>query len=305
MPNQPSESREPKISVVIPTFNRRAFLREAIASVLAQSYPVHEIIVVDDGGSDGSEAVADMSPLVRYLWQPNAGPSAARNAGIEAATGDAMALLDSDDLWHPQRAASSVGVMQSHPESDVVFGEEVFFGNRVSEYTFADSRCLENPALEIIEGLNIPTSSVLIRRSALGRHRFNPSIRLCEDMDLWLTLAEAGASFSFSRDIQIMRRMHSGNLVSARLELKEAACEVLMAHFPNHHCDTERAAIERRVSSHRYDIGSAQIFRGVWADARANLFAVQVEYLTLAMRVKFFLKLCLCAVIVIVAIAST
>lgn len=285
-----------KISVIIPTFNRLAFLREAIASVLAQSHPVHEIIVVDDGGSDGSEVVTDMSPLVRYLWQPNAGPSAARNAGIEAATGDAIALLDSDDLWHPQRAAYSVGVMQSIPESDVVFGEEVFFGDRASEYARAESRRLANPALEIIEGLNIPTSSVLIRRSALGRHRFNPAIRLCEDMDLWLTLAESGASFSFSRDVRILRRMHTGNLVAARLKLKGAACEVLMAHFPNYHCDTERAAIERRVSSHRYDIGSAQIFGRAWREARANLFAVQVEYLSFALRVKFFLKLCLCAV---------
>jgi glycosyltransferase involved in cell wall biosynthesis len=90
------------ISVVIPSYNAGTLLRETLDSVLSQSYPAHEIIVVDDGSTDDTAAlVRDYGHAVRYIWQENQGQAVARNTGIAAATGDWIALLDSDDVFLP------------------------------------------------------------------------------------------------------------------------------------------------------------------------------------------------------------
>src|ERR1700722_11062092 len=94
------------VSCVIPVFNGERFLAEAIESVLAQSYETSEIIVVDDGSTDGTKTVAArFDQRVAYVEQSNAGPASARNHGIQRASGDFIAFLDSDDLWHPEKTA--------------------------------------------------------------------------------------------------------------------------------------------------------------------------------------------------------
>ena len=98
-----------RVSVVIPTYNRAGFVREAIASVLEQDYPDVELIVVDDGSCDDSAAVVgSFGPAVQYLWQENRGVSAARNRGVAASTGGLIAFLDSDDLWLPRKVSEQV-----------------------------------------------------------------------------------------------------------------------------------------------------------------------------------------------------
>src|SRR3954468_10533282 len=104
----------PRFSVVIPTYNRAAYLAEAVRSVRDQTYPAHEIIVVDDGSTDNTaqvvEILANDGIPLRYLRQANQGVAAARNRGIQAAAGDWIALLDSDDTWLPRKleAASTL-----------------------------------------------------------------------------------------------------------------------------------------------------------------------------------------------------
>src|SRR3954453_22774254 len=92
-----------KVSVIVPVYNGAAYLPEAIGSALAQTVRPLEIVVVDDGSTDDSGRIAQQYELVRYVWQANAGISAARNRGIEAAQGDVLALLDADDVWLPDK----------------------------------------------------------------------------------------------------------------------------------------------------------------------------------------------------------
>src|SRR5712692_4526575 len=92
------------ISCIVPVFNGERYLGETLDSILAQTYRPLEIIVVDDGSTDGTPAVANgYSEFIRYLWQANAGEAAARDQGLKVAQGELMAFLDADDLWHPKK----------------------------------------------------------------------------------------------------------------------------------------------------------------------------------------------------------
>src|SRR5947209_13220762 len=97
------------VSVIIPTYNHGRFIADAIESVLAQTYPVSEIIVVDDGSTDETQEVVEkFGEKVRYIEQANAGVSAARNTGIENSDGDLVAFLDADDTWLPEKIEKQV-----------------------------------------------------------------------------------------------------------------------------------------------------------------------------------------------------
>ena len=180
-----------RVSVVIPTYNRAGFVREAIASVLEQDYPDVELIVVDDGSRDGTAAVVgSFGPAAQYLWQENRGVSAARNRGVAASTGEFIAFLDSDDLWLPHKVSEQVAYFEAHPELQACHTDEVWIrrGVRVNErrihrkqdgWQFLASlpRCLISP------------SAVMMRRALWDRlGGFDEGLPACEDYDLWLRL---------------------------------------------------------------------------------------------------------------------
>ena len=121
----------PRVSVVIPTYNRAALLREAVDSVLAQSYTDLEIIVVDDGSTDGTRSAIDgYADNLRYVHQPNRGVNAARNLGLQHAQGQYIALLDSDDLWEPYKLQLQVALLDRFGEIGFAFSNFFILKNR-------------------------------------------------------------------------------------------------------------------------------------------------------------------------------
>ena len=115
----------PKVSVIIPTYNRAAYVKEAIDSVLGQSYEDYEIIVVDDGSSDDTNAVVKGfgDSRIRYIYQKNKGISGARNTGIRNARAQFVALLDSDDIWFPQILELEVPILDQNPDLCLVYSK--------------------------------------------------------------------------------------------------------------------------------------------------------------------------------------
>ena len=182
---------ETGVSVVIPTFNRRELLLRALASVYAQTLPAAQIIVVDDGSTDGSGlAVKQAYPQVDYLWQPNRGVSSARNVGIGYADHPWIALLDSDDEWLPAKLASQFRRLGETQEIKICHCEEIWIrhGRRVNSgkrhvkpegEIFAD--CLPLCAMS--------PSSILIHRTVWAEvGLFDEQLPACEDYDLWLRI---------------------------------------------------------------------------------------------------------------------
>lgn len=123
------------VSVIIPVYNVRPFLAEAVESVRAQNYSLWELLLIDDGSTDGSDATArryaETDPArIRYLEHPqhkNLGVCSTRNLGVRHSRGEFLALLDSDDLWLPGKLGEQVGLMREHPEAAMVFGNSIYF----------------------------------------------------------------------------------------------------------------------------------------------------------------------------------
>ncbi|MFQ5605966.1 MAG: glycosyltransferase [bacterium] len=176
-------------SVIIPTCNRLSFLKEAVDSVLNQTCQNFELIIVDDGSTDGTQKYAEtIRDRVTYLHKENSGPSSARNLGIRQARGQLIAFLDSDDLWRKNKLKVQLDFMTSHPEAMVCFTDEIWIrrGVRVnprkihqksSGWIFEQCvpRCIVSP------------SSVLMKKEFFDRvGMFDESLPACEDYDFWL-----------------------------------------------------------------------------------------------------------------------
>jgi len=179
----------PSISVVIPTHDRAGLLPRALESVLAQTLLPLEIIVVDDGSRDPTRQLMEQRfPRVRYLYQANRGVSSARNRGIEAARGDWIALLDSDDEWLPNKLKLQMRALQAQPGIRLCHTEEIWIrnGRRVNAMDkhakgggHIFRRCLPRCV--------ISPSAALIHRSLLRETGlFDETLPACEDYDLWL-----------------------------------------------------------------------------------------------------------------------
>ncbi|MFZ5766339.1 MAG: glycosyltransferase family 2 protein [Thermodesulfobacteriota bacterium] len=187
-----STNAAPRISVIIPTYNRADFLSQAIDSVLGQSLPAAELIVVDDGSSDDTAfLLAGYGDRLRVIRQENRGPAAARNSGIRAVSAPFLAFLDSDDRFAPDKLAIQHAAMLARPELLISHTDEIWYRrgvllnqkkkhNRPGGFIFA--QCL---ALCVV-GM----STVMVRREffeVVGL--FDEELPCCEDYDLWLRAA--------------------------------------------------------------------------------------------------------------------
>lgn len=182
----------PLISVIIPTYNRQGFLLQAVESVFKQTVADYELIVIDDGSTDGTgEGLKPYENRLQYIYRENRGVSAARNTGLQAARGDWIAFLDSDDYWLPAKLETQVRFFAENPRALICQTEEIWIrhGRRVNPHKkhrkfsgdiFSPSliRCIVSP------------SAVMIRREFLNQiGPFDESLPACEDYDLWLRIS--------------------------------------------------------------------------------------------------------------------
>ena len=121
----------PRVSVIIPTYNRRDFVREAIASVCAQTYRDFELIIVDDGSTDGTVRIVEefrqeRTDSIQYIFQTNQGVSAARNHGVVRSSGELLTFLDSDDVWQPEKLAAQIAFFNARPMAQICQTQEVW-----------------------------------------------------------------------------------------------------------------------------------------------------------------------------------
>jgi glycosyltransferase involved in cell wall biosynthesis len=163
---------KPTVSVVIPCYNGAKFLRETLDSVLAQTYPVLEVLVIDDGSTDDSAAIAEsFGPPIRVIRQPNQGESVARNRGIDEAKGEWIAFLDADDLWDAQKIHKQMDFSLLHPEVMCIHTAWKRFGLNESIPTALPTQAISSLSLEEILSTDTPPliSSMAVHNSITAR----------------------------------------------------------------------------------------------------------------------------------------
>lgn len=194
-----------KVSVIIPTYNRAGTIVRTVESVLAQTVPPSEVIVVDDGSTDDTAATLDrFLGRIRILRQANQGASAARNTGIRAAEGDLIAFLDSDDAWLPTKNERQLDLFRRHADQGItccVCNARMEYQDGTVRHSFAvaglhpmtDSGLWCNPAAVLVSRFLLFNQVAVVRRDALERAGlFDESLRIMEDYDLQLRLALTG-----------------------------------------------------------------------------------------------------------------
>lgn len=201
--------KKPLITCIVPAFNGQRYLREAIDSILAQTYRSLELVVVDDGSTDGTRKVAETyGEKVRYLYQTNEGPAAARNRGVLSARGSFVAFLDQDDLWHPKKLERQLACFEGKRELDLCVAHVRNFQDGLSTLEEQTEGPQQSPSLPGY------VTGTLLARLELFRivGEFNPKLSFGDAQDWFLHAAEQGATMMLLPQVLLFRRLHQANL---------------------------------------------------------------------------------------------
>jgi glycosyltransferase involved in cell wall biosynthesis len=262
-------------SVVVPLYNKRAFIEDAVRSVLSQHDPSFEIVVIDDGSVDGSAEVVERihDPHIRLVRQQNSGVSVARNTGIGAATGKFICFLDADDWYLPGYLSTLRRLITTFPHA-IAYGtafHEVQ-GSAPTDLAFAEPQCpddfkiLEDFYSSWIFGEQFFTSSICVHKEALLRldQVFAVDESLGEDQDVWFRIAESGAIAYTPSRLVAYRRNVADSLTAGRPELdllpafRRLESRLGESNFPKH----LRSSARRLLARHCVTIARNNFFLG-------------------------------------------
>lgn len=199
----------PLVSCVVPVNNGEKYLAESLESILAQDYRPFEVIVVDDGSTDGTpEVIRGFGARVRAVTQAKAGPATARNTGLALCRGDLIAFNDSDDLWQPGKLAMQVALLEANPELDFCVSHVQNFW--VEEMKEEAERFRGHPRSQPVAGW--VTQTLVARRTAFDRVGvLNQSLDHGDSADWFLRARQAGLRSELLPDVLVRRRLHADN----------------------------------------------------------------------------------------------
>ena len=205
----------PLVSAIIPVYNGKKFLSDAVDSILKQNYNPIEIIIVDDGSTDGTAEIKNgFSNQVQYIYQDNKGPASARNKGITAARGEFVAFLDSDDLWPDNKLNTQTNYLIQNPQLEVILGHTKVF---TSELTGKENSLI-----------SVQLGSILFRKSvfeAVGN--FDEKLKFSEDHDWFLRAREKKTKMLVINEITLYHRRHTNNMTKNDRQTKYQLTTIL------------------------------------------------------------------------------
>jgi glycosyltransferase involved in cell wall biosynthesis len=284
-----------RVSVIMPAYNVEPFIAESIESVLAQTYRDYELVVVDDGSTDGTRAVlqryvAAHPDRIRVLLQENRGPSRARNAALRVAVGTVYGFLDSDDVWAPSYLAEQMRILDTEPDVDIVTGNAFVrggAGNGGTVRPFPDPRPAPDLMQILLDDEAVFIMTVLRRDVLESIGGFDEDLYTNEDYDLWIRAARAGYRFRrnprplgwYRRRVGSLSanevRMLTGIVRVYRKALAESEAGSVVAAVIERQIakfDAERLAAEARLAIDNGDLAAAAEFvdalqarRGGWS----------------------------------------
>ena len=283
----------PLVSIIIPAYNQAQYLRLSIESALAQTYPYREIIVVDDGSTDETAAIAkNYGDKIRYIYQENRGLAGARNTGIRTAKGELIGLLDSDDIWLPEYLQSIVSLANEHPQAVVFYSAAQCMdtaGRKLPQIVGRAGKMQDNLLGTLLKSNFLIPSTITIRRQTLvDLNCFDPNLRSCEDWDLWLRiLSKTGQSeaadkkFIGTEDVLVYYRVHEQSLSANVAGMHAAKQAVIEKRFGDDDGAYDRWRPEKRAAYsglYRYFLITSIQRGGNWQAGVENLYkSLQID----------------------------
>lgn len=269
----------PQVSVVVPSYNAARFLPLAIESILAQSAPPHEVIVVDDGSTDDTSAVLATldAASVRVIHQPNRGPAAARNTGIAAAAGELIALLDADDIALPQRLATQTAALAKDPDLALVSSGYEWIDEAGQRLPWPYHSWRHYPDLNQLRtwlfDCPIVPSATMLRRSAwssaggFSEHLIGP-----EDWEFWMRLALSGQHMAWNPEVLCHYRRVRASVSSSAYRMAEHSIMALEGIVARHDFPADLVPVAAQALALRHADAAKRLFwAGAWQDGQAAL----------------------------------
>jgi glycosyltransferase involved in cell wall biosynthesis len=297
----------PLVSVIVPTYNCATFITDALDSVLSQDYSPLEVIVVDDGSTDGTrDVLARYGDRIRVFQQQNGGPAAARNLAVSKSSGEYLAFLDGDDLWLPGKLKFQMDYIASHPEMRVVYGEWLVWhpdaDGRFSPLALPPPR--EDFALDemdsgwayarlISHDCILHIIATVIHRSVFDRvNGFDESFRTGSDYDFWVRMSRHFPIAKLRRVVAVYRQNAASVTFTVRREnnayrlVKRAVDSCGLGDDAGNLAD--HRAVQRRLSELAFTHGYRHFWRGdprvalasFWQASRHNPWRIKAHAYT-------------------------
>jgi glycosyltransferase involved in cell wall biosynthesis len=268
-----------RISVVTPCYNAQRFVGQAIQSVLDQSYQDFEIIVVDDGSTDGSLQVVEKfrDGRIRLLSQANGGPAKARNTGVRAAGGEFLAFLDADDLALPHRFASQLAVLEADPELSVVGSGYVWIDETGAALPWPHHSWQHEPDLNdlaswLVDCPFVPSATMLRRQAWEDVDGFDEDLVGPEDWNFWMRLVVTSHRMTWQREVVCLYRRSASSLSENAERMSANSPEALRRVMARPDFPASLLPLAQKGLAIRHLDGAKRLYRsGMWKEGKANL----------------------------------
>ena len=250
LPNSSCVVDSPKVSVIVPTYNRADRLERALNSIVSQTYQDFELIVVDDGSTDKTYQLMKSFPKAQYLYiKKNSGVSKARNVGLAFAKGELICFLDSDDLWKEKKIQIQSLWLENNKDSQICYTDEIWVRNGVRVNPMNRHRKYSGDIFRHCLGLCIVSpSSVMIRAKLFDEiGNFDESLPACEDYDLWLRIASKYAFHFIEEPLIIKYGGHSDQLSRKYWGMDRFRVVALKKLLDQNSLDKEKLKLTRSV----------------------------------------------------------
>jgi len=250
LPNSSCVVDSPKVSVIVPTYNRADRLERALNSIVSQTYQDFELIVVDDGSTDKTYQLMKSFPKAQYFYiKKNSGVSKARNVGLAFAKGELICFLDSDDLWKEKKIQIQSLWLENNKDSQICYTDEIWVRNGVRVNPMNRHRKYSGDIFRHCLGLCIVSpSSVMIRAKLFDEiGNFDESLPACEDYDLWLRIASKYAFHFIEEPLIIKYGGHSDQLSRKYWGMDRFRVVALKKLLDQNSLDKEKLKLTRSV----------------------------------------------------------
>ena len=270
----------PRVSIIIPTYNRGKYITYALESVLSQTFHDHEIIVIDDGSTDNTqEILKKFEGKIISICQKNQGISNTRNRGIKEAKGKYIAFLDSDDYWTPAKLEEQVKILDHSPKVGIVYARMPIVNDQGEKIGMKPAGVSGKNFKELLEVWgDIPTSTVMTRKECFEKvGLFDPPLEPMEDIDMWIRIAQFYDLYEIENKVLAYYRRHEEQVTKRKTKVYQGLVRIYTKIY-NAYPQAPHDLMVKRIVENQYLLAKEHYLEGYYKNAFSNALAAIMRY---------------------------